>query len=598
MNSILLRIGCISIVYLILRIAVETPIGCAQSNMVNYTVRFVGVDDDEILDQLRNYSNLIALRQQPPETVELLERRVERDKPNLVRVLRSLGYFSADLDAKVDASRTPAVVTIMVKPGKPFTLRAMRFSFVNQATPPINLPSPEDLGLRVGERLYTRQILSAQSSLLRFLQIHGYPLPEVTDRKVWADYSNFTAEVTFEIDPGRPGSFGATVFEGLETVDESYVRNRIQWNEGDPFNIDVLNKTQMNLIRSNLFSVARIESGTEFDEENRLPLTIYLNERKHRSVSAGARYRTDDGPGGRLGWEHRNLFGGGESFTSEAVVSGIEFSGMMRFKKPDFIDVDQTFISEFRIAEDNPDAYRSFNQSVSAQIERMIEDDMFVRGGLTFRHASISQLGETNTFGLVSVPAEFEWNRVDDILHPMRGYRLVAHVEPFTDLLDTGVTFIKSYVRYSQYHTLVKIPEVVLAGQVVMGSIGGASLFDLPADERFYAGGGGSIRGYPYQTASPLVGNHPVGGRSLFETSFEIRTQIAKNIGVVAFLDGGNAFESIVPDFSESLLWGAGIGLRYFTPVGPLRFDVGFPLNSREGIDKSFEIYISIGQSF
>jgi len=95
-----------------------------------------------------------------------------------------------------------------------------------------------------------------------------------------------------------------------------------------------------------------------------------------------------------------------------------------------------------------------------------------------------------------------------------------------------------------------------------------------------------------------LTGNHPIGGRSIVELSFELRTRITETIGVVAFLDGGAAFESQFPDFSEDLLWGAGVGLRYFTPIGPVRLDVGFPLNRRPGIDDAVQVYVSVGQAF
>jgi translocation and assembly module TamA len=139
---------------------------------------------------------------------------------------------------------------------------------------------------------------------------------------------------------------------------------------------------------------------------------------------------------------------------------------------------------------------------------------------------------------------------------------------------------------------------VTLAGQIGVGSILGGSLFSLPADERFYAGGGRSVRGYPYKTISPLRDGHPIGGRSMLELSFELRWKFAENMGMVGFLDGGSAFESSYPDFGEDLLWGAGTGFRYFTPIGPLRVDVGFPLNRRDHLDDSFELYISIGQAF
>ena len=126
----------------------------------------------------------------------------------------------------------------------------------------------------------------------------------------------------------------------------------------------------------------------------------------------------------------------------------------------------------------------------------------------------------------------------------------------------------------------------------------GAPRDRIPADERFYAGGGGSIRGYSYQSVGPLVGGEPLGGRSLLELSLELRFKMTESIGVVTFLDGGNTFESEFPDFSESLVWGTGVGLRFYTSFGPFRLDVGFPLDRRDEIDDAFQVYLSIGQAF
>jgi translocation and assembly module TamA len=126
----------------------------------------------------------------------------------------------------------------------------------------------------------------------------------------------------------------------------------------------------------------------------------------------------------------------------------------------------------------------------------------------------------------------------------------------------------------------------------------GADRDEIPADERFYAGGGGSIRGYPFQSVGPLVGTTPVGGKAVFETSIEARFKITSKFGFVVFTDGGSAFSEALFEQGENIRWGTGAGLRYYTPIGPLRLDIGIPLNRREQIDDSFQVYISIGQAF
>jgi translocation and assembly module TamA len=195
------------------------------------------------------------------------------------------------------------------------------------------------------------------------------------------------------------------------------------------------------------------------------------------------------------------------------------------------------------------------------------------------------------------VPGKLDWDFSDDLLNPTRGGRLSLLAAPYVDTLGPDRRFAKARLTHTRYLGLHD--DVILALRGSVGGIGGADLDDIPADERFYAGGGGSVRGIPYQLAGPLdEDDDPTGGRSLLEVGAELRYRATESIGLVLFLDGGTVADSAVPDFSEELRWGAGPGLRYFTPIGPLRVDVGFPLNARQGVDDLFQLYLSIGQAF
>jgi translocation and assembly module TamA len=158
--------------------------------------------------------------------------------------------------------------------------------------------------------------------------------------------------------------------------------------------------------------------------------------------------------------------------------------------------------------------------------------------------------------------------------------------------------FNKSRLDYAHYVEVVQEPQIVLAGRTALGAMVGEPRGAIPANLRFYAGGGGSVRGFGYQLAGELNDNDdPIGGRSLLELSGEVRVRITESIGAVAFVDAGTVYSASVPDFSETLRVGAGPGLRYFSPIGPLRLDVGFPLNPRKS-DDTWQLYISIGQAF
>jgi translocation and assembly module TamA len=217
---------------------------------------------------------------------------------------------------------------------------------------------------------------------------------------------------------------------------------------------------------------------------------------------------------------------------------------------------------------------------------------------LAYKASLVEQLGEEERFGLFSLPTRFGWDTSENLLDPVSGRRLTLQFTPFYEIFGDHLGFVKGYATYSQYVKLTEKPLLVLAGRSAFGSMVGASRNAIPADERFYAGGGRSIRGYAYQSVGPLEENKPTGGRSLMEVSLELRTKVTDTIGFVAFLDGGNASSSVTPDPTEPLRWGAGAGIRYFTPVGPLRLDVAVPLNRRDKVDDRFHVYMSLGQAF
>ena len=199
---------------------------------------------------------------------------------------------------------------------------------------------------------------------------------------------------------------------------------------------------------------------------------------------------------------------------------------------------------------------------------------------------------------MFGVPLSLRYDSTDSLLDPTRGIRVTASVAPYYSYGHSAAPFFQSKAALSGYYSLDEDSRYVLAGRIGLGSVAGADLDEIPATRRFYAGGGGSVRGYAYRSLAPLGPYYQLtGGRSLFEASVEARIKITNTIGIVPFFDAGMAFESQVPNFKEQLQFAAGLGLRYYTPIGPIRVDVAAPLNPRKG-DKPVALYISIGQAF
>ncbi len=567
---------------------------------VSYVPTIEGVADEEILSSMKDISDTFALQEKPPADIAFLRRRAEHDKELFLRLLRARGHYAARVEVEADSAAQPVRITFRVDPGPPYLLDSVDIRLAEETgDKPFPMPAPDKVGLVCDEPFQTKTLLNAEKQILRQLGARGFPFSKIAERNVLVDHRTESVSVTLWICPGAEVFFGPTSITGLDSVDEKFVRRRLPWKEGEIFNRGLLENLQRDLIGLGLFSVVRVTIGDTADGESRLPVHISLTERKHRSIGAGASYKTDEGLGGNLSWENRNLFHGGERLKTSITFSNYTLSGEGGFQKPHFLRDDQSLRLTARLAQDDPPAYISDNLQGAGFLERSLSPLLKLSGGLGFKVSDVEQLGNKQSYTYLLFPFQAERDASDDLLDPTRGGRLGLYLIYFRNILNNNdPDFLKAYGRYTHYFRLLRKPSLVLAGSIALGSIVGAESDLVPADERFYAGGGGSLRGYPYQSVAPLAGSDPVGGSSLFLASFEMRWKVTDRIGFVAFLDGGNATTKKIPDPSEDLRWGAGAGFRYYTPVGPFRFDVALPLNKREGIDDSYQIYLSLGQAF
>jgi translocation and assembly module TamA len=568
---------------------------------ISYEVIIQGVDEPKMLELLQSVSDALALaKTNPPATLGLLRRRIDRDVGQFLKVLKSEGHYGGRVTGDINTKTDPVHVTFQVDPGPAYPLKSVDIQTTQEgAATKEKPPDLAELGLTLGQAARGRTILNAEEKLLRHFKKRGFAFTRLTDRRVEVNHREKSVAVTYQLELGQPARFGNTEIKGLQSIDEAFLRSKIPWKKGDQFNIKLLEDAQTQMIATGLFSTVKVSQGETLQEERFLPVNIAVTERKHRSISAGVSYRTDEGAGANISWEHRNLLGRGERLKLDTAVSGISLSIEGTFFKPQFLRNDQTLRLNLRFADENTDAFDSRNISSAVLVDRKLTKEITVGAGLAHKFSIVEQIGETERFSLLSLPLHFDWDSSDKLLDPTRGGRLILQLAPYQDIEETDLNFLKSRITATHYIRLLASPSVVLAGRASLGTINGAALLRLPADERFYAGGGGSIRGYAYQSVGPLdEDDDPIGGRSVLELSAELRFKLTDRLGMVTFLDGGSAFATTVPGSSKDLHWAAGLGFRYFTPIGPLRLDVGFPLDRRKDIDDAFQIYVSIGQAF
>jgi translocation and assembly module TamA len=350
--------------------------------------------------------------------------------------------------------------------------------------------------------------------------------------------------------------------------------------------------------------VVRAQTPDKLDAQGQIPVTFEFTERKLHAVDVGVAYSTDLGITISAGWHDRNLFGNGEQLNLTAsnelggnAVTQPGYQAGAQFLKPDFLQRDQTLEIDLTALKQSLQAYDQTALLEKIALNRKFSEHWSGSLGISGEQEQIFQEGVTSHYNLVGLPAVLRYDSTNSLLDPTRGIRAAISVTPLESLGTPNATFLVSQISGSTYLDLSGGGRSVLALRGLVGEISGAGVFSLPPDQRFYAGGSGTVRGYRYQTLGPqFPDGKPTGGTAISTGTVELRQRFLSSFGVVGFIDVGQVSASGTP-FSSNWHAGAGVGARYYTAIGPIRLDIAVPLNKLPGGD-SFELYIGIGQAF
>jgi translocation and assembly module TamA len=330
----------------------------AKPDGVSYKATFTGVEDKVLLELLESSSQLHALTDRPPSGLTGLRRRADGDLDRLQTALRSEGFYGAEVRYDIDRGVSPIAVTIEVSTGPRYVIGDYDVSYEKSLPPATNVqPGLADLGLHVGMAGRAPTIVAAQRALLTILAQRGYPLAEVLERKVQVDHATRTMTVALKVDAGPFARFGAVIVRGLRDVDEDYARSLLTWSQGDPFDRTMVESSRAALSATGLFGSVIITPGTEVGPREELPVTVTLNEAKHRSFGFGFSYSTSEGVGGNVFWQHRNLLGRNEQLLLGLTTAEIEQVLDAELRKPNFLRRDQAFLANSVLANRNTDAF-------------------------------------------------------------------------------------------------------------------------------------------------------------------------------------------------------------------------------------------------
>jgi translocation and assembly module TamA len=583
----------------------QTDTGAELAAERRYQLTVAGIDQETaagLLKQLRESSTLEADRKRTANAAQL-DRRARADAELLAELLRAEGYYDASVDTRVEPEDGVIRVTLTAQPG---TL----YRFAEVELPGLEAAGAEDtaalrsaFAIKPGDAVDADAVTSAGTALQVALGQRGFALAKVGEQEIVIDHETHTARLVLPVMPGDYQRFGQIRVSGNAPFDAAHVVDIARFDPNERYRQSRVDDLRRALIATGLVGSVDVRV-TPAAGGRTVDLDVRLEPAPARTIAGELGYGTGEGLRAEASWQHRNFFPPEGALTVRAVAGTQEqlLGTSVRFNN--WRARDRVLTAAISAAHVDRKAFEAKTLQLLGTVERQAnflwhKKWTWSLGAelLASSERDVDVATDTErerTFFIAALPASLGFDGCDDLLDPKRGYRLGGRISPELSLQGGAFGYTRVQFDASAYRPVSN--RVVAAGRVRLGTILGSSRDRIAPSRRFYSGGGGSVRGYGYQQLGPRdAAGDPIGGRSLAEFSLEARVRFG-NFGIVPFVDAGTLSTGALPSLNAWQI-GAGLGVRYYSSFGPIRLDVGTPLNRREG-DGRFAIAISLGQAF
>ncbi|PKP90365.1 MAG: hypothetical protein CVT77_15245 [Alphaproteobacteria bacterium HGW-Alphaproteobacteria-16] len=588
-------------------VAAAAPVNDEAAVEIRYATTIVGLDEVGLDDQ---FEDLSALEDGDgvAANAAIIGARAREDEALAVRLMRSLGYYDATATssiAQTPQGERPVTVTLTAVPGPLYRIGSIRIEA--DPTVPSSLIA-DNFRLKVDDPIDAVRVQAAEAAVSVALPQSGYPFAQVGQRDILLDETTLKGDYTLPIEVGPRGSFGGVRTEGdpVFAVDHISVLSRFDRDElYDSRKVDDLRDA---LIATSLFSTVSVEpvktgevgpDGTEY-----VDLLVRQTRGPARTLAGEVGYSTGQGFRAEASWTHRNLFPPEGALIGTAVVGTQEQGASATFRRSNAGRRDRTFQLGASALRSDVEAFTGLTGTLSARMSYdstpIWQKKLTYSFGIELVGTSEDRFDftrgarERGLYFIGALPLFAGWDMSDDLLNPTRGWRVKVNLSPETSVRGAVRPYARAMVEGTAYYPVTD--SIVIGGRARFGTIQGIDRNDLAPSRRFYAGGGGSVRGFGYQQLGPRAPDgRPVGGRSFNEFAIEARYRFG-DYGIVPFIDAGQVYEDGLPKLTN-MRFGAGIGARMYTNFGPLRLDVATPINRQPG-ESRIALYISIGQAF
>ncbi|MFT3965811.1 MAG: autotransporter assembly complex family protein [Sphingobium sp.] len=578
---------------------------------LHYDVVLKGVD--AVADALfkARFDAASELRKDEDEEANIAQitRRARADVDLLDQLMRTRGYYDARITYQLDAPPSRGGqyldVTLDITPRDLYRLSEVTVSGLSPA-------EPREVKLRAlftvkpGDPADTDLILASTEKLRTGLAEGGYPFAKVEEPVLRVDHDDRDAMLDVIVETGGYRRYGRLKVTGDPPFSAKHVGEIARFDPGEPYEQSDITDLKRALVATGLVGSAEItpEKG---EADDLVDLDIALTRAPPRTIAGELGYGTGEGARAALSWQHRNLFPPEGALTLRGVLGTQEQSASVGFRRSNLGRRDRILNTQLIFSNLNQDAYDATSLTLSTSFEKQtnilfqkkwawsVGTELIVSDERDLYGATLTP--RRRRYFIAALPGNLGYDGTDDLLDPRRGFRMSGRLSPELSFQDGTFGYVRAQVDASAY--LPASERLTLAGRFRLGTIVGAAADRIAPTRRFYAGGGGSVRGYAYQAIGPRdLNNDPVGGRSLGEISIEARYRFGSQnqFGIVPFVDAGTIDSDPWPSIREMRV-GAGIGVRYYSSFGPIRVDVGTPINPQPG-DPRIGVYVSLGQAF
>ncbi|WP_251567017.1 autotransporter assembly complex family protein [Erythrobacter sp. 3-20A1M] len=543
-----------------------------------------------------------------------LAARAKKDTELLDQILRNYGYYDSQVQRTVstvpaaDGEATRPQVRFDIVPGPRYRFGSIDLGQLASAPDGDYLRSAFEI--QSGDPLSNDAIVDEQFDLDTALGEAGYAFAEIDSPSLLIDHEETIGDLSMAVRPMGKYRFGAVTSSEPEFLSGRHLADIARFDPGDIYQrslqLDLRRAITATGLVSSVTVTPREVEAPSGNEPGVVDLDVSLRKARLRTIAGAIGYGSEDGIRLEASWEHRNLFPPEGALRVRGIAGTQEQLFGVTFRKNNFGERDRILnIDAYASTLNNPafDANTVSLVGTLGKVSNLLFQKPFSwSAGLELvatdeRPADSSQ--PRQTYLIAALPLYAQIDTSDDLLDPEHGFRVALKLSPEVSRTNGAESFyLRGRLDTSYYYSVND--RIVVAGRTAYGSIVGADLFDIAPSRRYYAGGGGSVRGYGYRTIGPRdAEGDPTGGRSVVEGAIEARIRtglFGGAVSVVPFIDAGSVSTSTVPDF-DSVKIGAGVGVRYATGFGPIRLDVGVPINPGPD-DSPVAVYVSLGQAF